>query len=749
MKKISLTLKITIAFILVSMTTLTFIYFVFYNLFEERMLKSEKEKAVLIAQTIEPMIGMSYYLGLRDEIELVSKHTVENKNITSLRIVINEEDIFYSPSKQEKEHLDISYSIKDPITRLNIGDITLGFKLENFNNAFEEIKSKIMNYLFLLSFVFIIFAFITRYLLSPLAKIASKVKSYHPGSRLDFSSIRVERETSAITDAFKKMLGNMRKHTTLLERYKYALDESAIVSKTDPIGVITYANDEFCRISCYTREELIGSPHNIVRHPDMSTAVFADLWKTLHEKKVWKGVVKNRKKDGTAYYAKAVIVPIYNENGETVEYISIRHDITQIVKQQEQITRQVTERVTGLPNRVKLEEDIKSFKTPKFALINLNNFHIIKEYFGYDIGNHTLKETAKMLKKHVDGNEIKLYKLSLGEFGVLAGDNVDSTEFQNVCSSILQRIDDFTVHSNDDSFNINATAGITYSKVNTITNASLALRQAKDMRKELLVYEETDNLIKYYENNIQWTKRLKSAFAEDRIVVYVQAIVDAKTLQTDKYECLVRMIGEDGSIISPFHFLDIAKKSKLYHTLTKKVISSAFDVFSKIPDTIFSINFSLEDLIHTETMDFLKDKIREYDIASRFVMEIVESEGIDGYSEIVSLMAELKSLGCRVSIDDFGTGYSNFAYLMQLNVDYIKIDGSLIKEIDHDINSQIISKTILDFAKQLGLKTVAEFIHNESVMRYTQEMGIDYLQGFHLGEPMPIENLISQKILLN
>jgi len=743
MKKISLTLKITIAFILVSMTTLTFIYFVFYNLFEERMLKSEKEKAVLIAQTIEPMIGMSYYLGLRDEIEIVSKHTIDNKNISSLRIMINEEEIFYVPNKQEEEHLDISYPVKDPITQLKIGHIILSYKLENFNNAFEDVKSKIINYLFVLGLIFLVFGFITRHLLNPLGKIATKVKNYQPGSKLDFSSIRTERETSSITDAFKKMLGNIREYTILLERYKYALDESAIVSKTDSRGIITYANNEFCRLSYYTREELMGAPHNIVRHPDMSSAVFADMWKTLHEKKVWKGVVKNRRKDGTGYYVKAVIVPIYNENEETVEYISIRHDITQIVKQQEQISRQVTERVTGLPNRVKLEEDIKSFKSPKFALINLNNFHIIKEYYGYDIGNHTLKETAKMLKKHVNGNDIKLYKLSLGEFGVLAGDNIDTSEFQEVCSNILQQIDDFTVHSNDDSFNINATAGLTYSKVNTISNASLALRQAKDTRKELLVYEETDNLIKYYENNIQWTKRLKSAFAEDRIVVYVQAIVDAKTLQTDKYECLVRMIGEDGTIISPFHFLDIAKKSKLYHTLTKKVISSAFDVFSKLPDKLFSINFSVEDLIHTETMDFLKDKIREYDIASRFVMEIVESEGIDGYSEIVSLMAEFKSLGCRVSIDDFGTGYSNFAYLMQLNVDYIKIDGSLIKDIDHNINSQIISKTILDFAKQLELKTVAEFIHNESVMRYTQEMGIDYLQGFHLGEPMPIEKLIS------
>ena len=102
----------------------------------------------------------------------------------------------------------------------------------------------------------------------------------------------------------------------------------------------------------------------------------------------------------------------------------------------------------------------------------------------------------------------------------------------------------------------------------------------------------------------------------------------------------------------------------------------------------------------------------------------------------------MKTRGCKIAIDDFGSGYSNFAYLMQLNVDFIKIDGSLIKNIDHDANSQIITSTILDFSQQLKLKTVAEFVHNQAVLDYVQNMGIDYVQGFHLGEPVPIETLI-------
>ena len=742
MNKISLTLKISIAFIVVSISTLVFLYFVFYNLFQEKMLLAEKEKATLIAQTIEPMIGMNYYLGLRDYINQLAVQTIDNDNIDFLSIVINKEKVFFLSFDGSKKYISIKYPVKDPISQLEIGSIDLHYKLDSFYNAFDDIKSKIIKYLALLGFVFLFFTLITRHLLKPLSQIAKKVKNYKFGSLIEFDSIRTEPETTAIINAFQRMLSNLREYTVLLERYKYAVDESAVVSKTDVSGVITYANDEFCRLSGYKREELIGHTHSILRHEDMRNETFSNLWKTLNEKKVWKGMIKNRNKNGSAYYVNSTIVPIFDENGDTVEYISLRHDITEIIRQQEQIARQTTDLITGLPNRIKLEEDIKGFKTPKFAIVDLDNFHIIKEYYGYDIGNLTLKETAEVLQQYMDERGIKIYKLSSGEFGILVGDNVDISVFHDICSGILNQIDDYIIHIKDDSFNIQATIGATYSKVNTISNASLALRHAKDTHKDLLVYEDTDNLIAYYENNIIWTKKLKAAISEDRIVVYVQPIVDAKTLITQKYECLVRMIAEDESVISPFFFLEIAKKSKLYHTLTQKVISSSFEIFSKLPDKSFSINLSVEDLINIKTMEFLREKIREYNIASRLVLEIVESEGIDNFDEIIPLITEFKELGCKISIDDFGTGYSNFAYLMQLNVDYIKIDGSLIKSIDHDPNSQIISQTIIDFAKRLDLKTVAEFIHNESVMKYTQNIGIDYLQGFHLGEPVPIESII-------
>ena len=755
MKKIALSLKITIAFIGVSIGVLAFLYFVFSTLFQEKMYIAEEDKAKLIAQTIAPEIAGYYstYSGemfkaeYKEIVKEICEKTIKLYDLNALEVVINKEEFFSSSYDEGPNHIHITYPIKrveELYKDKEIGFIDVSYKLDNYNQSFNEIKSTIINYLAGLAIAFLVFALVIRRLLRPLGQIAKKVKSYQLGTEIEFDSIRTEPETEAIIDAFSKMLANIREHNILLERYKYAVDESAIVSKTDIDGNITYVNDEFCKASGYAVEELIGESHNILRHEEMYSETFSNLWKTLNEKKVWKGIIKNISKDLKSYYMKSTIVPIFDENGHTVEYIGIGNDITQIIKQQEQIKRQTTDFITGLPNRIKLEEDIKEYSEFKFAHIIIDNFYIVKDYYGYDIGNDTLKETAQMLSNFIVDDEVTLYTLSEGNFGLLADSMVNVQSFNDICNRVLQKIDDYVVHINEDSFNIHATAGITYTKDNALSNASLALHHAQQTHKLSLVYEETDNLIQQYENNLVWTKRLKEALNDNRVVVFVQAIVDAKTLEHNKYECLVRMIDDNGKVISPYFFLDIAKKSKLYHQLTQQVISSSFKVFSQLPDKSFSINLSVEDLVHAETIEFLKNEMQKYGLASRLVLEIVESEGIDNFNEIIPLINELKALGCTIAIDDFGTGYSNFAYLMQLNVDYIKIDGSLIKLIDTDKNSQIISQTILEFANQLELKTIAEFVHNESVMNYVQNMGIDYLQGFHLAEPVPIETLLQK-----
>jgi c-di-GMP phosphodiesterase len=143
--------------------------------------------------------------------------------------------------------------------------------------------------------------------------------------------------------------------------------------------------------------------------------------------------------------------------------------------------------------------------------------------------------------------------------------------------------------------------------------------------------------------------------------------------------------------------------------------------------------------MNKSTIEFIKSKLINKSISSRVIFEIVESEGIDNFEEVSLFINEMKSFGCKIAIDDFGTGYSNFEYLMKLNVDYIKIDGSFIKNIDTCKQSLIITELILTFAKKQNIKTIAEFVHSKNVLDKISQLGIDYSQGYYLGEPKEIK----------
>lgn len=252
--------------------------------------------------------------------------------------------------------------------------------------------------------------------------------------------------------------------------------------------------------------------------------------------------------------------------------------------------------------------------------------------------------------------------------------------------------------------------------------------------KNVYVYDKNLEIEKIYEKNILQTFKLKKALENDRIVPYYQAIYNLKTDKIEKYEALVRSIDEDGVVISPFYFLDISKKSKQYLKLTKEVVKKSFDYF-KDKDFEFSVNLTLEDIKNQNISSYIIEMLKVYNIASRVVFEIVESEGIDDFTQINNFIDNVRKLGCKIAIDDFGSGYFNFEYLIKLNADYIKIDGSLIKDILINKNNQEIVITIVDFAKRQGFKTIAEFVSSKEIFEKVKELGIDYAQGYYINEP--------------
>jgi EAL domain-containing protein (putative c-di-GMP-specific phosphodiesterase class I) len=263
----------------------------------------------------------------------------------------------------------------------------------------------------------------------------------------------------------------------------------------------------------------------------------------------------------------------------------------------------------------------------------------------------------------------------------------------------------------------------------------MALKISKKEQKNIVVYSKENSLDKQYENNILWAGKLKKAIEENRVVPFFQPIINNSNLAFEKYEALVRIVESDGKVISPFFFLDIAKQTKQYLQLTQIMIEKSFEAF-KDRDNEFSINLTMEDISSVQMRELLFEKLDNHPhIAKRVVLELVESESIKDYNEVIEFINSAKSKGCKIAIDDFGSGYSNFEYLIKLQADYIKIDGSLIKNITTQKESFVVVSTIVSFAKQMGIKTIAEFIENEEIFQATKELGIDYSQGYYFSPP--------------
>jgi EAL domain-containing protein (putative c-di-GMP-specific phosphodiesterase class I) len=257
---------------------------------------------------------------------------------------------------------------------------------------------------------------------------------------------------------------------------------------------------------------------------------------------------------------------------------------------------------------------------------------------------------------------------------------------------------------------------------------------AKKQHESYLIYDESLNIEKQYQENIEWIEKLKIAIDNDKIVPFFQPIFDNKSGKIVSCECLIRLIDDEENVISPYKFLSAAKKSRLYNTLTEIMISKSCEYFEDIACD-FSVNLAIADMLNEDIKEYIRYKIKKHNVSQKIVLEILETEGIENYDEIVTFIDEMKALGCRIAIDDFGSGYSNFEYLLKLNIDYIKIDGSLIRNIDKDKNAQIVAQTVVDFAEKLGVITIAEFVHNKAVLEKVKEFHIDRSQGFYLAEP--------------
>ncbi len=519
----------------------------------------------------------------------------------------------------------------------------------------------------------------------------------------------------------------IEKNLNLLQQYQEVVDVGSIVSKTDPNGIITYVNETFCKISEYSKEELIGRSHNIIRHPDNPSDIYRQMWKTIKEKKmIWQGVLKNRTKKGKFYYVQTTIKPILNKDGKILEYIALRNNITDIMNPRRQ-----------------LDDLIESCQETIIVLIKIEGFEDMEKFYGHSLIQILEEQFAQKLVEHIPkecGFE-RVYTLGNGEYAFAKDKKICRHKADFIVDKLKKfqtRINDLTIRLGEIDYYANILVSFAYGK-NAFENAKAGLKELKNRKLEFIL---ANNLVKrdYEETqkNLRLLKTIKRAIETKKIICHFQPIINNETMQIEKYESLVRLVDEDNKILSPYFFIETAKRSKFYSKITSMVLENAFRALERTGKKI-SINLSALDIEKSSSRKEIYRLLERHSTkASRVVFELLEDENVKDFEKIKSFICRVKKLGVKIAIDDFGTGYSNFERLLDYQPDILKIDGSLIKNIEKSDLSLSVVKTVVGFAKEMNIETVAEFVENEKIFSIIKELGVKYSQGYYFGKPEPL-----------
>lgn len=411
-------------------------------------------------------------------------------------------------------------------------------------------------------------------------------------------------------------------------------------------------------------------------------------------------------------------------------------------KDQEVIEQLSTDVLTGLPNRARFLEEIDRNPTllKSIIVINIDSFHEINNTFGSAVADKVLILVSTIIKNHCPG-KCSVFKFPVDEF-LLLTEEASIEEIRALTLTILQAIASESFFGITQPLNLTARAGIAYQTEENklLRHANMAVNHAKVNSLSYVIYDEPLDLEEKQSTNFYWLAKLKEALRKEKIVPFYQPIFNNVSGKVEKYEALVRLIDSDGTIITPDKFLDIAKKSKLYKEVTHSMISQALSDFSKTNYKV-ALNLSTQDFTNIETVNFLIESIERFSMQGRVTLELVESESVTKYEMIIPLIQELSNHGFQIAIDDFGSGYSNFEYLTRFNINFLKIDGSIVRTILEKKTSDALVSAIASFAQKLNISLIAEYVSNDKIFQRINEHQIGYSQGYYIGQPVAFADL--------
>ncbi len=448
---------------------------------------------------------------------------------------------------------------------------------------------------------------------------------------------------------------------------------------------------------------------------------------------------------------------------KTIERLKLKQEDknhTKILEQKvQERTKELAQKLyydnlTGLLNRYALIEKLSLCDNklmPIVFLINIDSFRAYNELYGIEIGNAILKKFANLLEYYGKGKGYSTYRIFGDEFVLFESvEYIDLQKYEETVSELFSYFSKNRVYikSINEYIEISFTIGMSFGNKNALSKADIALSNAKDNGKKYSTYNVQIDRTKQLKNNLYWKKEIKNALDEDRVEPYFQPIVD-KEQKIIKYESLIRIrqydeFGEE-KIITPYNFLDIAIQTKQYDDLSYRMIEKSIELM-KNKNISFSINLDYSDFYNKNLMGMLVERLEEFQKNNQnnnnhIILEVLENQQIKDYHSFSKKIKELKELGAIIAIDDFGSGYSSLTHVAGIAPEYIKIDASLVKDVQTNMNSRKIIHGIVQLAKNLNIKTIAEFVADRKIFDVVYDLGVDEFQGYYFGKPISIKEV--------
>ncbi len=534
------------------------------------------------------------------------------------------------------------------------------------------------------------------------------------------------------------------------------LDQYVISSKTDATGKIIYVSQAFIDISGYSKDELLGQEHSVLRHDDMDTVVFEDLWTTITTGETWRGEILNRKKSGEGYWVDAIISADYARDGTVIGYSAIRIDIT---AQKEANYLAFHDFLTALPNRARFEDiashAIKVAKRDKTSLavlfIDFDKFKDINDTLGHHVGDEMLKIVSKRLEsvlREVD----TIARIGGDEFVILLESIRDNKNISAIADKILEVVRK-PIDVSENRFYTTASIGISIYPVDGETisllmkNADSAMYDAKDQgRDNYKFYTEELNTI--LTRRVDVENALREAITDDSFDFVYQPKYDLLSHRCTSCELLIRLTDPGLGVVEPVEFIPISEENRMIIDIGEIVLKSACQAFRRWQEMalgieMISINLSSVQLDQERVVERFVNIVKENGVLPENIeLELTEHSLVKDLERNIKTLTEFRSLGFEISIDDFGTGYSSMSYLKRLPIDTIKIDKSFISEISSDKDDHAIAHAIIALSKDLGYKVIAEGIENIIQEKILIDLGCRLGQGFVYSQGLSYDDFV-------